>query len=151
MGAIAEALVSYAQPLLDQTDGSIEQMNHALSMSQLCYNLGLLPEDAREQVLSEMRLTLKMDDEEFEIFRSSVVTPMLERYQEMFAGLHERISNRFLPTAPSSRSLFQGGQPRRPGIPNAAPNEDSPGVDRYAPCPCNSGRKYKFCCAKKSF
>lgn len=24
-------------------------------------------------------------------------------------------------------------------------------ADIYAPCPCGSGKKYKFCCAKKEF
>ena len=47
MGAIAEAFVAYAQPLIDQTDGSLEQMNKAFAISQLCYNLALLPDDER--------------------------------------------------------------------------------------------------------
>jgi len=32
MGAMAEAIVAYAQPLVDETDGSIEQMNKAMSV-----------------------------------------------------------------------------------------------------------------------
>ena len=48
MGAIAEGIVAYAQPLLDQTDGSEEQLNKAFTISQLCYNLALLPEDSRD-------------------------------------------------------------------------------------------------------
>ena len=32
MGAIAEGITAYAQPLFDETDGSVEQMNHALVM-----------------------------------------------------------------------------------------------------------------------
>ena len=34
MGAIAEGIAAYAQPLLDQTDGSIEQLNKAMTISQ---------------------------------------------------------------------------------------------------------------------
>ena len=49
MGAIAEAIVAYARPLIDQTDGSVEQMENAFAISQLCFNLALLPDDAREQ------------------------------------------------------------------------------------------------------
>jgi len=41
MGAIAEAMVAYAQPLLDQTDGSTDQMNKAFALGQLCWNLAL--------------------------------------------------------------------------------------------------------------
>ena len=40
MGAIAEAFVAYAQPLLDETDGSEEQLNKAFAMSQFCFNFG---------------------------------------------------------------------------------------------------------------
>jgi preprotein translocase subunit SecA len=31
----------------------------------------------------------------------------------------------------------------------AAPAKTKPKVDRYAPCPCGSGKKYKFCCGAK--
>ena len=53
MGAIAEGIVAYAQPLLDQTDGSVEQMNKAMTISQLCWNLALLSEDARDHIVVE--------------------------------------------------------------------------------------------------
>ena len=68
MGAIAEAFVAFAQPLLDQTDGSHEQMNKAFAMSQMCYNLSLFPEEDREKTLSEMRRSSGMDDKEFDEF-----------------------------------------------------------------------------------
>ena len=38
-------------------------------MSQLCFNLALLPEDQREAAISEMRENLEMDDEEFDELR----------------------------------------------------------------------------------
>jgi SEC-C motif len=139
MGAIAEAFVAFAQPLLDQTDGSQEQLNKAFAISQLCYNLALLPEDKRDTTLGEMRSSLQMDDEEFDAFRRSVVIPMIRRHQEMFPLLHGRDS------AVSSQS----GPPLRTQPSVAGPSEAYPGTDRYAPCPCNSGEKYKFCCGKK--
>ena len=143
MGAIAEAIVAYAQPLLDQTDGSEEQLNKAFAISQLCYNLALMPEDNRDQMLSEMRPSLQMDDEEFDEFRRSIVDPMIQRHQEMFPLMHRRGSTGFSQSGPRKWSLAAGA-PR-----TAAPAEAYPGTDRYAPCPCNSGRKYKFCCGKK--
>ena len=73
MGAIADAFVAFAQPLLDQTDGSLEQMQKAFSMSQFCYNLALLPEDERETMIRELRESLDMDDEEFGEFRREVM------------------------------------------------------------------------------
>ena len=139
MGAIAEALVAYAQPLLDQTDGSEEQLNKAFTISQLCFNLALLPEDSRDTTLSEMRPTLEMDDEEFDAFRRSIVVPMIRRHQEMFPQMHRRVS-----TDPSQSGPSLRAHPRM-----AAPAEKYPGTDRYAPCPCNSGQKYKFCCGAR--
>jgi hypothetical protein len=139
MGAIAEAFVAYAQPLLDQTDGSQEQMQKALTISQLCYNLALLPEDQRETMLREVRPDLNLDDEEFGAFRQSIVDPMIQRHHEMFPFLHRRVS-----PAPSQTNPAPLAQPR-----TGATGEAYPGTDRYAPCPCGSGEKYKFCCGKK--
>ena len=136
MGAIAEALVAFAQPLLDQTDGSLEQMNKAFAMSNLCYNLALTPEDDRETTLSELRRSLEMDDLEFDAFRREIVVPMIRRHQEMFPRMHQRVSTDL---SQSGSSLW--AHPRM-----AEPAKTKPVTDRYAPCPCNSGRKFKFCC-----
>src|SRR5438552_18865526 len=88
MGAIAEAIVAYAQPLLDQTDGSIEQLNKALAISQLCYNLALAPKDSQDETLSKMQPSLQMDDDEFDDFRRSIIVPVIQRHHEMFPRLH---------------------------------------------------------------
>ena len=138
MGVIAEAFVAYVQPLLDQTDGSEEQLNKAFAIGQLCYNLALLPEDAWDETLREMRQSLQMDEQEFDDFQDSVILPMIRRHQEMFPQMQRRGSTNFsqgrawLPVSPKT------------GVPVVS----TPG-DRYAPCPCGSGRKYKFCCGKK--
>jgi hypothetical protein len=44
MGAIAEGIFAYAQPLIDQTDGSLEQVKQAMSLSQYCWNLSFVSE-----------------------------------------------------------------------------------------------------------
>jgi hypothetical protein len=139
MGAIAEALVAYMQPLIDQTDGSQEQLNKAFAIGQVCYNLALLPEDERDKAVGEMQQTLGMNDEEFDAFRRSIILPMIRRHEDMFPLLHQR---RFAAPAPSPPSLQAHTR-------KAAPGEKYPGTDRYAPCPCNSGEKYKFCCGAK--
>jgi uncharacterized protein YecA (UPF0149 family) len=139
MGAIAEALVAYAKPLVDQTDGSMEQLNKAFAISQLCFNLALSPEDSRIKTLSELQSRLEMDDEEFDEFRNSVIAPMIRRHEEMFPLMHQRVAASPLWSAPSPQA-----PPRV-----AAAGEKYPGTDRYAPCPCNSGEKYKFCCGAK--
>lgn len=140
MGAIADAIVAYAQPLIDQTDGSHEQLQEALSISQMCYNLALFSEDERNRVLDETQQSLEMDDAEFADFRQSVIEPMIERHRMMFPLMHQGPNFMGRPTstiptvAPTSRT---------------SPVEKYPGTDRYAPCPCGSGEKYKFCCGSK--
>lgn len=139
MGALAEAMVAYAQPLIDASDGSFEGMNKAMSVSGLCYNLGSLPEEAREPIISQMQATLNLNNLEFEAFRRSVLTPMLQRYETMFGGKQLSAFGNFLQ-----------GRPRRPSRPIVeATDEATSQVDSYAPCGCNSGLKYKFCCGKK--
>jgi hypothetical protein len=150
MGAIAQAVVAYAQPLIDQTDGSLEQMNKAMQISQICWNLALVPEDGRDQMLSEMRPSLNMDEDEFAEFRRSIIDPMVRRHHEMFPGLHRRGSTAASPSGPSPRAPSSSPSSPSPQAPSrAAAGEGYPGTEPYAPCPCQSGRKYKFCCKKK--
>ena len=129
MGAIAEAIVAYAQPLLDQTDGSIDGMNRAMTVAQMCWNLAILPEGQRGKVIDEFKAALDMTDGEFTEFRQHVVLPMIERHHEMFPGLHSRSKQipDMIDVVPS-------------------PTKKPPKADRYSLCPCGSGRKYKFCC-----
>lgn len=129
MGAIAEAIAAYAQPLLDQTDGSIDGMNRAMVVAQMCWNLALLSEDHQETAIDELKPTLKMTDGEFAEFRQQVVLPMIRRHHEMFPGMHARSKQ---------TSNTVGVVP--------SPTKNHPKADRYAACPCGSGRKYKFCC-----
>ncbi len=139
MGAIAEAMSRFAQPLIDATDGSPEDLQRALSLSQLCWNMALMPEGSREQFLAEMQPTLKMDDEEFQAFKRDVVMLMIGRHQEMFPGLHQR-------GAPA-RPQALGEQP----VPRNAqrrPAKKYAGTGRNERCPCGSGKKYKVCCGR---
>jgi uncharacterized protein YecA (UPF0149 family) len=132
VGAIADAIVTYAQPLFDETDGSESELNRAMTLAQMCWNLALLPEDRRETAIDDMKPALEMTDAEFADFREQVVLPMIERHHKMFPGLHAR-------STPMSNTA--GVAP--------SPSKKYPGTDRYAPCPCGSGRKYKFCCGAR--
>lgn len=134
MGAIAEAMVAYAQPLLDETDGSLEQMNKAFAIAQLCWNLALCPKEEREDLLSKMRPTLKMDDDEFEQFRHRVILPMIRRHGEMFPNMPR------LGSKDHSNSTSGAAAPIHP--------QEYAGTGRNEPCPCNSGKKYKRCCGR---
>lgn len=129
MGVIAESMVEYAQPLLDETDGSHEQTQTALSIAQMCWNLALLPESEHEQMLATMRPALNMDDTEFADFRNSVIAPMISRHREMFPNMPR-----------------QGSQMHTAGASRA--KKRYPGTGRNEPCPCNSGIKYKRCCGR---
>jgi uncharacterized protein YecA (UPF0149 family) len=138
MGAIAEAIVAYAQPLIDETDGSTEQMNKALTISQACWNIALLPEEKRHASINSLGEALSMDDAELEDFQRSILLPMIRRHEEMFPKLHQRESIKPPHWEPSLSPL-----------PSAkSPKEKSQEPGRYDPCPCNSGRKYKFCCGR---
>jgi hypothetical protein len=133
MGAVADAVAAYVQPLLDETDRSLEQMNKAFAIGQLCWNLALVPEEERDDALGRLRASLNMDDGEFEAFRRSVVIPMIRRHQEMFPRMHQLGSIR-----PSERRAASPKGPTRSAL-----KERYPGTARNAPCPCNSGSKYK--------
>lgn len=123
MGAIAESMRAYAQPLIDETDGTPEQINKALDMAQLCWKLALLPEVERAEYIQEMRPMLKMDDEEFKEFQYSFLIPMITRHKQMFPQMH-------------------GQKLSKPAT--------SGKIGRNSPCPCGSGKKFKKCCIDKA-
>ena len=129
MGAIAGAIVAYAQPLFEQSGGDPTDMERAMLLAQLCWNLALLPEGQQDAAIDELRPSLEMADEEFADFRQQVVVPMIQRHREMFPELHKRSKQ-------TSNSV---------GV-VASPSKKHPGAGRNAPCPCGSGRKYKACC-----
>jgi uncharacterized protein YecA (UPF0149 family) len=129
VGAIAAAIVAYARPLFEKTDGSPSAMNRAMTLAQTCWNLALLPENQRETAIDELKPALDMADGEFAEFRQNIVLPMIHRHREMFPGLH-------VYSKPTSNTV---------GVVSSE-TKKYPGTDRYAPCPCGSGRKYKFCC-----
>ena len=129
MGKMADLMVSYAQPLLDKTDGSLENMQYALSIAQMCWNLALLPEKERNAAVAEMQSVLGMEEKEFSEFRESVIVPMINIHHAMFPNM-----------SPSNRKTSSTLSRRN--------NEKYPGTGRNQPCPCGSGKKYKRCCGK---
>ena len=136
MGFIAEAMAAYAQPLLDETDGSLEQMDRALALAQICWNLAVLPEDEREEAIGKLRPGIvEMDDEEFDEFRRSVLVPMILRHEEMFPQMH--VDG---PMGPLVEEFEVKDRPT-----TRVRTGKYPGTGRNAPCPCGSGKKYKKC------
>lgn len=139
MGAIADAIMAYAQPLIDETDGSLEQMNKAMSISQACWNLSLVPKEKRQSAMKSLGEALSMDEAQFQDFQRSTLEPMIRRHEEMFPGLHRSESIK----PPHWESNLS------PLLSSQSPKEKPTQPGRYDPCPCNSGRKYKFCCGRK--
>jgi preprotein translocase subunit SecA len=139
MGAIADAMFRYAQPLIDATDGSPEQVQKAFTLSQMCWNLAVTPETERDASLASMQPALRMDDEEFREFQRDIVRPMIRRHQEMFPAMQGPAGSYPSQHAPSR------------GTPQPAARRSVkkyPGTGRNERCPCGSGRKYKICCGR---
>lgn len=138
MGAFGKAFAAYIQPLLDDTDGSEEQVEKAFMFGQICWNLALAPEDMHQETLDDLQQTFKMDDGEFEDFKGAVVFPMIQRHYDMFPHMHEQDMSNDVET----QSMWEKEAP----IPAAA--EMHSATSPNAPCPCNSGKKYKKCCGR---
>ena len=139
MGTIADAMSRFAQPLIDATDGSQEQLQRAFLLSQLCWNLAMTPEGERDEFLANMQPALKMDDGELQEFKRTVVTPMIRRHQEMFPAM--RRPGATVSPHPMPSHAIPPPAPRRPVKKYA-------GTGRNEPCPCGSGKKYKVCCGR---
>jgi len=135
MEAIADAMSRFAQPLIDATDGSPEQLQRALTLSQLCWNLAITPEEKREEFLANMQPALKMDDEELQELKRTVVAPMIRRHQEMFPAMQRpRVTG---PSRPVLGHAIPPPAPRRPVKKYA-------GTGRNERCPCGSGKSTRF-------
>jgi uncharacterized protein YecA (UPF0149 family) len=136
MGAMAEAIVQYAQPLIDAADGGEEQMNRALTLATVCWNLALVPQDKQGEMIDEMQSKLGMSDADFAQFRQQIILPMIRRHEVMFPAMHERSQKGAATSAASAGPVTSKTKYQRK-------------AERYAPCPCGSGRKYKFCCGAR--
>lgn len=139
MGAIADAMSRFAQPLIDATDGSPEQLQRAFTLSQLCWNLAITPEGKRDELLAGMQPALKMDDIEFQEFKRTVVMPMIRRHQEMFPAMQRPGAT--TPSHPVPSYVIPPPAKRRPVKKFAD-------TGRNELCPCCSGKKYKVCCGR---
>ena len=133
MGAIADAVWAYAQPLLDDTDGSVEDVNRALSVSQLCWSIAMLPKEKRDESFRKMRPIVESYGEDFEEFRISVLDPMIQRHEEMFRAAPSgsehlvtgpRRGRRTRRKIPRNRSVRPVSVSQRPQIQILLPSED---------------------------
>ena len=84
MGVIADGLAAYAKPLLDKHSSSLEQLQYAMMLAQICWNIAVTPEEKHESRILELQKTFQLSDTEFLEFRKDIVEPMIQRHKDMF-------------------------------------------------------------------
>jgi uncharacterized protein YecA (UPF0149 family) len=142
MGAIADALMEYMRPLTDAMKDTPEGLEKALALGQLCFNLGQMDDDARAEHLGQIRDSMGLSDEEFAGFFRDLILPMLVRHEQMFPREKMmRMPDLIDDFQPDDRLMTKVDK-----TPHTSPVRRDRNLDRYAPCTCNSGKKYKFCC-----
>ena len=83
----AQQMAEYAQPLVDETDGSSTSVQAALNFAMLFWNLAVTRDDAtRERHLAEMKQ--RIDEAERAEF-DQTARMMVERHRRMFPEMHE--------------------------------------------------------------
>jgi len=83
----AQQMMDFAKPLVDATDGSAEDVQRALDLSLLLWNVADVDDAAREELLSKM--AERFEDEQREAFQR-LARMMVERKREMFPQGEER-------------------------------------------------------------
>jgi hypothetical protein len=81
-------MVDYAQPLLDSTDGSLEETQRVLDLAMIFWNAALMDADARDATLGELAGKYEGDlrDEFWNMARM-----MIERHRAMFPEMRRRV------------------------------------------------------------
>jgi len=83
----AQQMAEFAQPLLDQTDGSIEAMNKAMSVGMVCWNMAIVSAEERDLMLTEFVDKTFPDEETRAAFRE-IAQFMIARHRRLFPELH---------------------------------------------------------------
>ena len=82
----AQQMADFARPLLDAAGDGHSDLNKALSLGMIFWNLAVCRDQAREQLLVEVTSSMKTDDDRAE-FRLLAAT-MIERHEQMFPDMH---------------------------------------------------------------
>lgn len=85
----AQAMVDFVQPLLDQTDGSSEQVERVMRLGMMWWNLAILPPSERARMLNETVEEMELDAEARDSFLEATHA-MIARHESMFPALHAR-------------------------------------------------------------
>jgi hypothetical protein len=84
----AQQMMDFAQPLIDESDGSTEGLNKALSLAMVFWNLAVTPEEDRETAFTGA--LLKDADAEVRTTFQEMAKVMIARHEAMFPELHGR-------------------------------------------------------------
>ena len=84
----AQQMMDFAEPLLDESDGSTEALNKALSLATVFWNLALAREEDREEAIA--KAMLKDADPEVSAAFQQMAQLMIARHETMFPELHCR-------------------------------------------------------------
>jgi hypothetical protein len=82
----AQQMADFAKPMIDATDGSLEEVKRAFNLGMLFWNLAIIRDHAkREETLFDMMARLdEVDRAEFE----ETARMMIERHKTMFPEMH---------------------------------------------------------------
>ena len=84
----AQQMVEFVRPLVDESDGSEEQLSNALNMGVLCWNIAVLPRTSRDRALRDAIDEFGATEKEREAFRE-VAELLIARHEQLFPELHE--------------------------------------------------------------
>jgi hypothetical protein len=83
-GGLAQQMIEFVQPLLDNSDGSKEQVEKAISFGMLCWNIAILPRAERAAEIEAAEHDIAKTDEDREAFRD-LAELMLARHEKLFS------------------------------------------------------------------
>ena len=84
----ASQMMAFAQPLLDETDGSQEQMNRMFQLAAIFWNLALFRDgEERDQQIDDLLDSFKLEGQARSDFAQKA-RAMVERHRTMFPHLH---------------------------------------------------------------
>jgi hypothetical protein len=82
-GGFADSLALLAEPLLEHSDGSLEQVQKAMSVAAVAWNIGLLPRDQQLAAIDETIAESSMETRDKENF-VLLLTGLVARFNELY-------------------------------------------------------------------
>jgi hypothetical protein len=84
----AQQMMDFAQPLIENSDGTADGLNKAMSIAMVFWNLAITRDEDREEMMAAMMS--KDADPEVRSEFHLMAQLMIARHEAMFPGLHNR-------------------------------------------------------------